>query len=91
MAEQRERPDRVDGAFAEMVLADEALLRAEFDAIVTANFDPAVFPSPTRPSVPAPRPPHANPIRSNILVRKVVGSAVERGARWVRQRSPPVG
>ncbi|SDI21348.1 hypothetical protein SAMN05192558_101112 [Actinokineospora alba] len=90
MAEQRERPDRVGEAFAELVLADRTFLRAEFDAIVAANFDPSAFPSPTRPSVPAPRPPHANPVHLTP-VRKVAGSVVERGARWVRQRSPPVG
>lgn len=90
MAEQRERSDQVGEAFAEMVLADRTLLRAEFDAVVAANFDPSAFPSPTRPSVPAPRPPHANP-RHLTPVRRVAGSAVERAARLVRRRSPPVG
>ncbi|WP_146060444.1 hypothetical protein [Amycolatopsis sp. CA-128772] len=54
-------PDRItrtaDG-FAELVLADPAWVRAEFDAIVAANFDPPPPPVPAarrRPGPPRPR------------------------------------
>ena len=53
-------PDRITRAadgFAELVLADPAWVRAEFDAIVAANFEPPPPPVPAtrrRPGVPRP-------------------------------------
>ncbi|SFW85190.1 hypothetical protein [Amycolatopsis australiensis] len=42
--------------FAELVLADPAWVRAEFDAIVAANFEPPLRPSPVPRTPDAPHP-----------------------------------
>lgn len=80
-------PDKIarsavaDG-FAELVLTDPAWVRAEFEAIVTANFGPP--PPPVPAAEPGPRPP------------AVVGAPRRRpGVRLLaakcprRERSPP--
>lgn len=77
-----------DSTFAELVCADPAWLRAEFDAIIAASF-PTVPPprdeapsqgSPDRAAGPAPGfPDHVARPRPLVRVRE----------RWMRQRSPP--
>lgn len=77
-----------DSTFADLVCADPAWLRAEFDAIIAASF-PTVPPphdeapcqgSPGRATGPAPGlPDHTAEPRPQARVRE----------RWMRQRSPP--
>ncbi|MEV0074224.1 MULTISPECIES: hypothetical protein [unclassified Amycolatopsis] len=83
------RREAVTSGFAELVCADAAWLRAEFDAIMSANFD-AFPPYPARR-----RPGSTGPQRSGRRPR-----AVATGGRLVgvvpairgghRQRSPPL-
>lgn len=84
------RHGAVTSGFAELVCADEAWLRAEFDAIITANF--GVFPPPLarpRPGSAGPRQPGRTPRAAATGDRPVAGvvSAMRGGHR---QRSPPL-
>ncbi|WP_158885844.1 hypothetical protein [Amycolatopsis anabasis] len=75
--------------FAELVCQDPAWLRAEFDAIVAANF-PASPPGDGHPPRVAPRP-HGSPAPAGIHpgVRPIGESALPARRQSVRQRSPP--
>ena len=84
MPDKIARSAAADG-FAELVLADPAWVRAEFDAIVAANFDPPLPPLPAGRHRPGPPRPAA-----------VLGAPRRRpGARLLaakcprRERSPP--
>src|SRR5690242_5207258 len=79
----------VTSGFAELVCADEAWLRAEFDAIMTANF--GVRP----PYAPRPRPGSAGPRRpGRVPHAAATGSYPARVVPAMRgghrQRSPPL-
>jgi hypothetical protein len=78
------------GGFAELVYADPDWLRAEFDAIVAANFGtpPPRRRPPSRPgsSGPATAPVAAHPLTEPTPPREAAPSA----HGWRRQRSPPV-
>ncbi|WP_436499709.1 hypothetical protein [Actinokineospora sp. HUAS TT18] len=79
----------VTSGFAELVCADAAWLRAEFDAIVTANF--GVRP----PCPPRPRPGSAGPSTPGPAPRADVAGSTFGGVRPTmsagrRQRSPPL-
>jgi hypothetical protein len=51
-----------DAAFTELVSGDRDLVRAEFDAIIGANFDePPEPPAPPAPSAAQPAAPHPGP------------------------------
>lgn len=83
------RREAVTSGFAELVYADAAWLRAEFDAIMSANFE-APPPCPARP-----RPGSTGPQRSSRTPRAVVTGGrltdvvpAMRGGH--RQRSPPL-
>ena len=75
--------------FAEQVCADPAWLRAEFDAIMAANFpSPPPGPAPPRPGSAGLRRPGRTPT-ANAGARQPT-DAVLTVAGWRRQRSPPV-
>ncbi|MET7998309.1 hypothetical protein ABZU76_46310 [Amycolatopsis sp. NPDC005232] len=83
------RREAVTSGFAELVYADPAWLRAEFDAIMTANFDVLPpYPARPRPGSTGPqrsgRPPHAVATGGPLvgMVRAIRGGH--------RQRSPPL-
>ena len=80
----------VTSGFAELVCADPAWLRAEFDAIMTANFGVLPPPPPRlRPGSGGPRRPGRAPRTTAGVPDRIVPVAPEaRGAR--RQRSPPL-
>lgn len=83
-------PDKIarsavaDG-FTELVLADPAWVRAEFDAIVAANFDPP------RPPVPAARRRPGAPRPAAVLgvPRRRPGVRLLAGKGPRRERAPP--
>jgi len=78
------RDTSVTSAFAELICADLAWLRAEFDEIVAAGFD-TLPPAPLKPPARSTGPP-----RSGFLVRSadLVGG-LPPGKPRHRQRSPP--
>jgi hypothetical protein len=87
------RQASVDQEFAELVCADPALLRAEFDAIVAANFGRPE--RRLRPPLPPRRPrgrPEPEPGTGHVATPAPAGETRAGGpvvARHVRQRSPP--
>ncbi|MEU5259362.1 hypothetical protein [Amycolatopsis sp. NPDC021455] len=87
MPDKIARSAAADG-FAELVLADPAWVRAEFDAIVTANFGPppplppARFPARRRPGLP-------RPAAVLGLPRRRPGVRLLAGKCPRRERSPP--
>jgi hypothetical protein len=83
------RPSSVSSEFAELVCADPDWVRAEFDAIVAANFDPPP-PHQRRPPRPDSSGPTA-PARAAAIVTTPAGApgVVLPITRWRRQRSPP--
>jgi hypothetical protein len=83
MPDKIARSATADG-FAELVLADPAWVRAEFDAIVTANFGPPPPPVPARRRPGLPRP-------AAVLgvPRRRPGARLLAGKCPRRERSPP--
>jgi hypothetical protein len=83
------RPSSASSEFAELVYADPNWVRAEFDGIVAANFDPSP-PHQCRPPRPDSTGPTA-PARAAALVTTYAGASgvVLPINRWRRQRSPP--
>jgi hypothetical protein len=83
------RPDeRVQDEFLDLVLADEQLLRAEFEALMRESWpdEPAATtPRPVRPVLPRRPPRHWT---SQGVSRRLRRPAIEAAAR---QRSPPAG
>jgi hypothetical protein len=84
-------PDAVEEEFWALMCEDEELLRAEFEAIVSA-----AWPDPPDPP-PAPTPPTdpAGPVRPMVWPgfaeeRTEYGCRGPEGYSWVRQRSPPL-
>ena len=76
-----------DDAFVELVCADDDLLRAEFEAIIEAN-----WPSTPRSSAGLPWPERPSPRRSHRTTMAPIAPPVRRGPaaeRGGRQRSPP--
>jgi hypothetical protein len=84
------RPPSASSEFAELVYADPDWVRAEFDAIVAANFDPSP-PHQHRPPRPDPSGPTAS-ARTAATVTTPDGApgVVLPTNRWRRQRSPPI-
>jgi hypothetical protein len=83
------RPPSASSEFAELVCADPDWVRAEFDAIVAANFDTSP-PHQHRP----PRPDSSGPTAPAPAAGAVTTPASASGVvlpinRWRRQRSPP--
>ncbi|WAL68061.1 hypothetical protein ORV05_09945 [Amycolatopsis cynarae] len=85
------RPRQAGQEFADVVFADEDLVRAEFEAIVAAGFGGPVprFPLPSRG-----RRPDGSPRSHPVLWRREAAAhrgvtALVQAPRWVRQRSPP--
>lgn len=74
-------------AFLDLILRDEQLLRAEFDALIAASWNPPP-PSPPAPSAPTDRPP-GRPVTPYPDVAAWPGRAVPARAAPNRQRSPP--
>jgi len=80
------RADREE--FLALVCADEDLLRAEFEAIMEANWD---RPEPPRPTWPTP-PERTSRSRPAIPPTTPAESVrVERRPAWRRERAPPAG
>ncbi|MFF5989941.1 hypothetical protein [Prauserella flavalba] len=76
------------GEFAELLCADPDWVRAEFDAIVAANFD-HVTPQP--PARPGPARPPAGEDRCRPDAADLTGAFQAARLRpWRRQRSPPL-
>ncbi|MGB9281033.1 MAG: hypothetical protein WCB57_13265 [Pseudonocardiaceae bacterium] len=74
--------------FAELVCGDRDLLRAEFDAIIAANWpshDQSTTPPPHPGPVPRFRPAHPDPECSAVVGRVLQGGV----PAWPRERSPP--
>jgi hypothetical protein len=83
------RPSSASSEFAELVCADPDWVRAEFDAIVAANFDPSP-PHQRRPPRPDSSGPTAPPRAAAIVTTPAGASGVVLLInRWRRQRSPP--
>lgn len=82
------RPAGTSG-FAELVYADPAWLRAEFDAIMTANL--LVPPCRARTRLGFARPRHRRPAVCAGRAGRVGASGVPASKEWAehRQRSPP--
>lgn len=83
------RPSSASSEFAELVCDDPDWVRAEFDAIVAANFDP----SPPHQRLP-PRPDSTGPTAPACAAALVTIPVDASGVvlpinRWRRQRSPP--
>lgn len=79
-------PDRVTRTFVGMVCADEGWLRAEFDAIIAANFPDRSLGG-RRRAPEGPRVPGAPATRSGQAPASLTNVFPER---WLaRQRSPP--
>ncbi len=80
-----DRSTRAADGFAELVLADPAWVRAEFDAIVAANFGPPPLPVPAgRRRREGPRPPAVLGVpRRHPGVRLLAARAPRR------ERAPP--
>jgi len=77
-----------DEAFTELISGDPDLVRAEFDALIGANFDdPPTPPAPPAPSAarPAPFPPRPRP----SLVTPARVAEHRPGAAGNNSRSPP--
>ena len=80
----------VTSGFAELVYADPAWLRAEFDAIMTANFgDAPLTPPRPRPSSAGPQRPGRRPAGVHLAGRRLAGVMPVARGRY-RQRSPPL-
>ena len=81
-------PDRITRAadgFAELVLADPAWVRAEFDAIVSANFGPPPPPVPAARRRPGrPRPPRVAGVPRRRPGGRLLAAKCPR-----RERAPP--
>ncbi|GHG50850.1 MULTISPECIES: hypothetical protein [Amycolatopsis] len=80
-------PDRITRAadgFAELVLADSAWVRAEFDAIVAANFGPPPPPVPAARRRGRPRPPAAVGVPRRRPGARLLAAKCPR-----RERAPP--
>jgi len=82
-------------AFTDLVCADHELLRAEFDAIITANFPDAADGTqrrrPTRPAVPGTdRAARAAPSLAPSVHRPAPGGTAGAQHPRARQRGPPV-
>ena len=75
-----------DADFLAVLCADEELLRAEFDAIVEANWDVPPPVPPARPEGPGPRPVAPRPPRRT---RRPAPGRRPAGRGPVRERSPP--
>ncbi|WP_433087408.1 hypothetical protein ACQP1P_15780 [Dactylosporangium sp. CA-052675] len=77
-----------DEAFTELICSDPDLVRAEFDALIGADFDEPPPPRPPAPPAPSaqPRPAHAQPDPSPTSTAKDGGA---RGAAGPDPRSPP--
>lgn len=82
---------RLDDEFLDLVVADEDLLRAEFDAIIEASWSPPPANPPTSPS----RPDRPGRRRSTLRGRQrrpetdmSMGLEFDRHW-WAKQRSPP--
>ena len=76
-----------DTDFVDLVLADEDLLRAEFEAIIAAAWQ-----EPPRPRRPAPPGPDDQPVPGAVagpLYRTPPAASVPSRRRHCRQRSPP--
>jgi hypothetical protein len=78
--------------FGEVVCGDRDLLRAEFDAIIAANWPSHDHPTPPPPH-PGPvarfRPPDPDPERSAVGGRVLRPTPVVGVPDWPRERAPP--
>jgi hypothetical protein len=79
--------------FAELVCGERDLLRAEFDAIIAANWPSHDQPTPPPPPHPGPiprfRPAHPHPERSTGVGRVARPTPVVGMPAWARERAPP--
>jgi hypothetical protein len=76
-----------DEAFTELISADPDLVRAEFDALIGANFgEPPAPPTPPAPPAGQPAPPDPRPDPSPAPPR---GAERQPGAAGNNPRSPP--
>ncbi|WP_410592330.1 hypothetical protein [Amycolatopsis sp. lyj-23] len=73
-------------AFSELVLADPEWVRAEFDAIVAANFRPPPPPVPPARRGPEPR---RRPAAVAVGPRRCRGARLPAGKGPRRERGPP--
>jgi hypothetical protein len=77
-----------DEAFTELICGDPDLVRAEFDALIGANFDePPTLPVPPAPSAAHPAPAHPQPDASPTSASWDAGH--RPGATGNNPRSPP--
>ncbi|HKN98462.1 MAG TPA: hypothetical protein VJX10_15185 [Pseudonocardiaceae bacterium] len=73
--------------FAAIVYADDELVRAEFEAIVDANWDQ---PEPPRPTPPAPPwRPGREMADGAVRLTGARSAGRDRGVAWHRERAPP--
>lgn len=84
----QEAPNRLEGQFLELVLADAQLLQAEFDAIVEREWAgrPPTGHRESSPAAPQPRASLAPPDWGRSVPRRPRRPGV---GGWRRQRSPP--
>jgi hypothetical protein len=73
-------------SFLALVCEDDDLLRAEFEAIIEANWEPPPPDWPIRPARPPGRPTGAADPPLHITPGSQVQGVV---IKWIRQRSPP--
>jgi hypothetical protein len=87
-ATQQQVPDQVE-VFVDLVLGDDDLVRAEFDALIAACWETPCEPPHRRPSPPAggwaARPPHRGPRRPGLLLDATGPTRRPHG----RERGPP--
>ena len=81
------RWDELDAQFLDLICADEDLLRAEFDAIITAGWGSRMHRS--RPPIHAPASPHVRGARATRRSRNPRLRPDPIAGSRARQRSPP--
>jgi hypothetical protein len=86
MAPVRQTSEQVE--FLALLCEDEDLLRAEFEAIIDANWAEPPPGWPVRPARPPLRQSRTMPVPQPVTLRSQIHGGM---IKWVRQRSPPYG